>query len=409
MKNQNTDLRVSARTYRLTAGLDDDGPPWEFNGIAVAAGDILTKDDGTRVLFTEEELRAAAETQAGEPLTKDHPDDGNGRPQYPPPTDDTIGTVEAAGWVSDAQGVGYQAVTHDEDIANGIRAGTYDVSIHSIFNEEPHDGPEADVRAVDIRFLDLSVVSKGMSPSNSAEWGANQALASITASGNLSAEISEREDGDVDESTVRRVVTSTLRAMGVQTSDEAAESAAEEQNSGADSGSSDMERDTIIDNLADEHGFDREWLEAADDGQIEQLHDSVQGSEDTENDDTENSTENTLADMTIEELADGLQERGFVTDANADELVAEAQEEISKREKVDEIIAASDDYDEDDREDLLASAGKVIDREHDRITGDAAAQLPGMGGVAASMDAPGDFDLEDDESYDEYGTGIAGH
>ena len=199
-------LRASVRSHRLTADSpdddDDDGPPWTFGGIAVAAGDILRKADGTRVLFTAGELEAAAETQAGEPLTKDHPEDDTGRPKYPPDVDETVGRVPKAGWVAEVEGVGYEAQTHDEAIAEGMRSGSYDVSVHAFFDEEPYAGPEADVVATNIRFGDLSVVSKGDSPSNTAEWGPNQALASWTEAAGyqeLSAAYADTTDDNPDD------------------------------------------------------------------------------------------------------------------------------------------------------------------------------------------------------------------
>ena len=212
------DLRVSARTARLTAGSDDgddDGPPWTFGGIAVAAGDILHMDDGTRVLMTAEALEPAAETQAGEPLTTDHPEDDEGRPEYPPPVDETVGTVRRAGWVADQQAVGYEAETHDRNIADGVKSGSYEVSVHALFGTEPYDGPEAEVKAVDIEFLDLSVVTKGDSPSNTADWGPNEALAAWTERADFGAELAAAgDDDDASVGLVTRTVRATLDALG---------------------------------------------------------------------------------------------------------------------------------------------------------------------------------------------------
>ena len=172
--------RAPARTVELEAIAEGaaDGPPWTFSGIAVAAGDVLHMDDGTPVLFRAEELRQAASTQTDEPLTADHPEDAQGRPQYPPETDETIGRVHEAGWIESARGVGYEAVTHDETIARGIQAGSYEVSVHPTFELGGRDEGTGAFVAEDIAFRDLSVVSKGDSPSNTAEWGPNQALAS---------------------------------------------------------------------------------------------------------------------------------------------------------------------------------------------------------------------------------------
>jgi len=199
----NQDLRVSARTARLTAGSSDgddgvgsDGPPWTFSGVAVAAGDILHLDDGTPVLVTGEELKKAAETQAGEPLSVDHPEDDNGRPEYPPPTDETVGNVPKAGYVDEVDGVGYEATTHDEDIAKGVQADTYDVSVHPVFELGEMDEETGAYKAKNIKFRDLSVVSKGDSPNNTAEWGPNHALASWTEQADVGAELTALHDED---------------------------------------------------------------------------------------------------------------------------------------------------------------------------------------------------------------------
>lgn len=134
----------------------------------------------------------------------------------------------------------------------------------------------------------------------------------------------------------------------------------------------------------------------------------------TDGDDDDNpSDEPTLGEMTpaeaASELGDELREQGFVTEDNADELLAEAQDQLSKAEKVDEIIASSDDYDEDDREDLMASADPLLEQEHERVTGQSGAQLPsGTASVTASTPEFGAGENAD-EDPDEYGTGVANH
>lgn len=392
------DLRVSARTYRLTAGPtddDDDGPPWTFSGIAVAAGDILHMDDGTRVLFTADELKRAAETQAGEPLTKDHPEDDAGRPKYPPDVDETFGTVPKAGWVPDADGVGYEATTHDEEIAAGMRGGSFDVSVHPFFDVEDYDGPEADVVATNITFGDLSVVSKGDSPSNTAQWGPNQALASVSASDELVDALPEPDNDGATEGLIASTVRGTLRALGVNSDDLETVSASDEEaesSTGGSGDSADMEHDDIITTLTDEHGFSEEALEAMPEDDLERLGETLVESDDGGSstdtpDDGSGGTDDggrTLADMTVDDLADGLEDRGFVTEENASDFVQEAQARASKADKVEAIITQSDDYDADDRDDLMASADSLVEREYDRLTGEPAAQLPGAAGLAAS-------------------------
>lgn len=545
MKNtDNYDLRVSARTCRLTAGAADDeedsGPPYRFGGIAVAAGDVLHMDDGTRVLMSAEELKKAAETQANEPLTKDHPEDDQGRPKYPPDVDETFGKVPKAGWVEEQEAVAYEATTHDETIATGVQAGSYDVSVHPFFNVEPYDGPEADVKAVDINFGDLSVVSKGDSPSATAEFGRNQALASYTAQADIGAELTAAYDdrGDRDDNPDERSLVEKLaRKMGIigdrgdrrgavwfndQTSDgtsvtlqearfadarwmpcahlegdeypeigpglgesigegeafdpgevamdaeipfdeeleddstvyvalhyasadgeklehitaadggyfwdsafvgvapEDAEVTADETStessqettgaeSPADSGTTlDMDDDTRSQYesfLTANAGFDEESVRGMDDDVLERTYElAAKSAGDGDGGSTDDGTdEKTLGEMTPAEAKEALEEQGFVTQDNFDEATAQ----VSKSEKVDEIIANSTDYDEDDREELMASADKIVDREHERVTGDPA-QVPAMAGLTASASPEFESD-EEEEDLDDYGTGVAEH
>jgi hypothetical protein len=454
MKNETHDLRVSARTARLTAGLDDeedgDNPPWRFGGVAVAAGDILHMDDGTRVLMTAEELQKAAESQSQEPLTTDHPEDDQGRPQYPPPTDETVGKVPKAGWLEDAQGVGYEATTHDKEIADGVRGETYEVSVHPKFKlGEYREDVQAYV-AEDIKFLDLSVVSKGDSPSNTADWGPNEALASYTEETDIGAELtaSADPDGTLDDGTegvISSTVRATLNAIGVGTgAGEAPDDWSPEDGSGyipteeggsgsetagaespvdEDDSNTHMKDDTreqYVQFLTANAAFDEESVEAMDDDVLKETYELAAegaGSEadggSTDDDDDEPTDDKTLAEMTpaeaASELGDQLKQQGFVTEDNADELLAEAQDKLSKAEKVDEIIASSDEYDEDDREELMASADPLLEKEHERLTGQSGAQLQ-SGTASLSASAP-EFgsDEETGDDPDEYGTGVAGN
>lgn len=451
MKNDIHDLRVSARTARLTAAQDDeDGPPWRFSGVAVAAGDILHMADGTRVLMTAEELQKAATSQADEPLTVDHPSDGDGRPQYPPPTEETVGKVPKAGWLEEAQGVGYEATTHDRDIADGMRGETYEVSVHPQFElGEYREDVEAYV-AKNIEFLDLSVVSKGDSPSNTAQFGPSQALASYTeehdigdelaatnsdtgASQDLLATVGAKvlelaglgsaDDANVDPADLPDDVGSSLHADVDANSTEttAAESAVDD---GSTQNMDDNTRQQYIRFLTANADFDKESVQAMDDDVLEQTYELAAsdaadggstGDDDDDDDDGDAGDDDgdlTLGEMTpgqaASELGDALKEQGFVTEDNADQFLAEAQKQKSKAEKVDEIIAQSDDYDEDDREDLMASADPLLEQEHDRLTGSSGANLP-SGTASLTAGAPTeDAGSSDDEDPDEYGTGVAG-
>jgi hypothetical protein len=432
------DLRVSARTAQLLAsdGDGDDGPPWRFSGVAVAAGDILHMEDGTPVLFTEDELRKAAETQADEPLTKDHPEDDQGRPVYPPPTDETVGKVPKAGWLDDAEGVGYEATTHDEEIAQGVQAGSYDVSVHPTFELGAKDPETGAYIARNIQFRDLSVVSKGDSLSNTAEWGPSQALASLTADAigdELTASADEGGTSD-QESLVSSAVNGTLRALGLSPGDVDAERFSAEggstDNEGAespadaDSDSSSMDDDSRKQYrtfITAHSSLDEDDVAEMGDGLLEQTHEivaeaatdggdggSTSDADDDHDDDPSDDDDRTIADMTVDELGSALRDQGFVTEDNVDDLTEQVTAQQTKGEKVDAIIANSDDYEEGDREDLMASADKVVDREHERVTGTPGSQLPGAAGLAASA-TPTGSDSTDDEDVDAYGTGVADH
>lgn len=218
-----TDITIPALTHELSADADEpfdpDGGPWVSSGISVAPGDILRMDDGTPVLMTEAELRKAAPTQADEPLSVDHPTDENGEYAYPPPSGNSPGTVTAAGFIDEdgKSGVGYQTSVHDPDIARGLHAENYEVSVHPQFELGEQDPETGAYIAENIQFRDLSIVTKGDSPSNTANWGASAELAAWAHQTDIGAELtaagSAGEGGR--ESLVSSVVDGTLRALGL--------------------------------------------------------------------------------------------------------------------------------------------------------------------------------------------------
>jgi len=122
------------------------------------------------------------------------------------------------------------------------------------------------------------------------------------------------------------------------------------------------------------------------------------GDDGDDSDDGDTAGGDTLADMTVADLADGLEERGFVTvDDLGDEIEQRLEASKQQRQKadlVDEIIAHSDAWDDDEetRETLLTSPTAVLEREHDRAMSVQAAQLPGTAGrrsvQAGQSDAP---------------------
>lgn len=508
MSNTNT-VRVAARTAELTASDDvddeDDGP-WTFSGIAVAAGDILYEADGTPILFTEEELRAAADTQTGEPLSKDHPSDEDGNPIYPPPTDDTVGKVSAAGYVDDAGeagGVAYKADTHDPNIAQGVRASSYDVSIHANYDYGEKDPETGAIKAENIRFRDLSVVSKGMSPSNTAEWGANYALASATRSGQISEQLADQAGeataaAAADDRSIRERVADLARDVGLLPSEDlrgevwVSDQTTDGETIAVDRATFDdaawmlcahlkgdeypdvgpglgpsigegqphepgdvvtgdafevdepLEEDSTVYvalHYVSEDGEKLDHIPASDggyfvddafvavapdgvevddgtDGTVTANEPAESGADPTSNmgsnDDNPDGQDGTnggttIAEMTADELFDELEDRGMVTAEDVEDIVRETQQQADKEEMVDEIIQASDDYDEDDREELLASAGPLIESEHQRVTGTATGSpMPGALGSGSATVQAGAQGTDTDEDIGAYGTGVAG-
>ncbi|MFC6723627.1 hypothetical protein ACFQE1_04335 [Halobium palmae] len=397
------DIRVPARTAELRASDDgDDDGTWRFSGVAVGEGDILYMDDGTPILFTAEELAKAADTQAGEPLSVDHPTDDNGNAIYPPPTDETVGTVAKAGHVP-GKGLAYEATTHDKSIADGVKGGTYHVSVHPKFTQGPKDSETGAYIAENIRFQDLSVVSKGMSPSNTAEWGPSQVLASYTHQHDIGAELSAAADGSGDDaeaggrSFARGFINEFRKLAGGGADPESGGESTESESTGSDSDA---------DSEGDEEGGedDDSDADADDPSNMGDTPDDPEGGDaGGDNGDGTDNGDNGADVLEIDtgdhDSFDDLLEARL--ESAADEVTASAK----KADLVDEIIAESsgDGYTEDDREELLASSAKVIRNEHQRITGTSAATIRANAGGRQYSRRESDTD-EDDPSA--YGVGV---
>lgn len=377
---QTHNLRVSARTARLTASDDEGEGGYRFGGIAVGENDILYTDDGTPVIFTPEVLAESAETQAGEPLSIDHPEDDTGNPVYPPPVDQTPGKVPKAGYVP-GQGLGYEANTHDESIANGVKAGSYDVSVHPTFDLTDEQDPETGAYIpTNVEFLDLSVVSKGMSPSNTAEWGPNAALASWTRQADIGAEIEAQATPDEEPPNWFR---SWAEKLGLTASaDEDPEVDEQESDEPAESGTDETDNTDMTDEETEETAEEQPGEEEVDEVETK----------------TTPETDTNTVEVDIGEHEDF----DAFLDSKIEQQVSEATAKKDKAEMADEVIAASEDYDEDDRESLIAS--DFLDRIHDRETSTTGAHLPGSAGARSSVTASVNGDGED--LVDEYGTGM---
>ena len=150
-------------TAMLSSGLDGDGP-YTINGIALGAGDITVGSSGIKKKWPAEELEKAASTLEGQPLVRDHENNTSGR----------VGTVTKA-WYQDGVGVRYEAeiASHYEELAQDIASGIQEVSARAY--HDPVDELEEDENGAlittNLYFDNLSVVSDGASPSNTAEIG----------------------------------------------------------------------------------------------------------------------------------------------------------------------------------------------------------------------------------------------
>jgi hypothetical protein len=183
-------------------------------------------------------------------------------------------------------------------------------------------------------------------------------------------------------------------------------SAGRGSDSATEAGEDDMtNRDELIDAITSNSEIERESLEAMGDTCLEATHDHVVANDDggeEEQEQESNTGEDTLADMTVDDLADGLAERGFVTEGDLGEAVANAQEQSEKEQRVERIIANSAEYDEDDAETLLDTPEPVLEDIEAGLSSNAT--LPGATGAAerATANAGGGDDL------DEYTDGMVG-
>ena len=151
-------------TAQLSSELDGDGP-YKFNGVALGADDITVGNSGIKKKWPGEELRKAASSLEGKPLVEDHQNNTDGR----------VGTVTKA-WYDEGVGVRYEAelAPHYEQLAKDIKAGIQEVSARAYHDpvEELDQEDETGAMVVEnVVFDNLSVVSQGASPSNTANFG----------------------------------------------------------------------------------------------------------------------------------------------------------------------------------------------------------------------------------------------
>jgi len=151
-------------TAHLSSELDSDGP-YTISGVALGAGDITVGSSGIKKHWPAEELKDAAGTLEGQPLVRDHENSTDGR----------VGTVTEASY-KEGVGVMYEAeiAPHYEELAQDIAAGIQEVSArayHDPIDELEEDEDTGALRTSNVVFDNLSVVSQGAAPSNTAEIG----------------------------------------------------------------------------------------------------------------------------------------------------------------------------------------------------------------------------------------------
>ncbi|WP_152422172.1 hypothetical protein [Natrialba asiatica] len=151
--------------------LDEQDTPYVVHGVAIGEAEVTHGQNGPK-FWSATELRAAVQSLVGVPLNKNHVDND---------VDAVIGEVVDAAYEDDV-GIVFEAEVDDEEIAMKIARGRLEVSIHAIHqtNGMTDDGARI---VKDVRFLDLSVVPRGGSPSNFVQAGSSpsEALASLTA------------------------------------------------------------------------------------------------------------------------------------------------------------------------------------------------------------------------------------
>ncbi|WP_153952842.1 hypothetical protein [Halosegnis longus] len=153
-------------TATLTASELTAGESHTIHGIAIAPGDVTHGKSGDVKVWTAEGLEMAAETLANQPLVRDHRNTAEGK----------VGTVTEASF---APGVGviYEAeiAANYAELAEDVQNGVLEVSVRALHPETEHlEQTEEGYYVVDeLVFDNLSLVTKGASPSNTANPGSH--------------------------------------------------------------------------------------------------------------------------------------------------------------------------------------------------------------------------------------------
>jgi len=152
--------------------LDDQSEPYTVHGVAIGANEVTYGQHGAK-FWPDTALASAVESLVGVPLTKNHDDTT---------VESVVGEVIDAGFEPDI-GIVFEAEIDDEELATKVARGRLEVSVHALHSDGGRTRDD-EVIVEDVRFLDLSLVPRGGSPSNYVEAGAHpsEVLASLTES-----------------------------------------------------------------------------------------------------------------------------------------------------------------------------------------------------------------------------------
>lgn len=259
--------------------------PYTVNGVAIGADEVTRGANGAK-FWPADALRPAAQSLIGVPLTKNHDDKT---------VESVVGEVVDAGF-EPGVGVVFEAEVDDEELATKIARGRLDVSVHALHS----DGGRTDAGELiveDVRFLDLSVVPRGGSPSNYVEAGESpsEVLASLSVD-----EVADILADDGADST-----STTTESMTDENTDENElddEALAEADESPSDDEEAEAEADVEPDSEDEEAEAEVEADEATVDGDEAELRDELESLR-AENQELRNELENVRLEY-AERLAD---------------------------------------------------------------------------------------------------------
>lgn len=152
--------------------LEDQSEPYTVHGVAIGANEVTYGKNGPK-FWPDTALQAAVQSLVGVPLNKNHDDKT---------VESVVGEVVYAGF-EPGIGIVFEAEIDDEELATKVARGRLEVSVHALHGDGGRTS-EGEVIVEEVRFLDLSLVPRGGSPSNYVEAGEHpsEVLASLSVS-----------------------------------------------------------------------------------------------------------------------------------------------------------------------------------------------------------------------------------